>query len=219
MMKNSNKSQMLKLSLIAALLVVAPLLSSSLRGTYLYLIFNLLIIALGVEAGLLSSSSSSNTSTTFDYDRKNNTTVLIVEVPQKPTEKSERHGLVLKATSTADDKAMSNCNDQLFIIPHKKEKVVEKCSSAKFFSSVVKVHQMKKCPSTPSIFFIGGGETETEELELSYKNDHFNELDQEFDEVVPSDQELYNKAETFIGNFYKQLKMQREESWQRIHGL
>lgn len=83
MMKNSNKSQMLKLSLIASLLVVAPLLSSSPRGTYLYFIFNLLIIALGVEAGLLSSSSSSNT--TSDYDKKISTTVLVVEVPEKPT--------------------------------------------------------------------------------------------------------------------------------------
>lgn len=216
MMKNSNKSQMLKLSLIASLLVVAPLLSSSLRGTYLYFIFNLLIIALGFEAGLLSTSPSSNT--TFDYDKKTNTTVLVAEVPPKPTKISERHALVLKATSTADDKSMSNCNDQLSIIPRKNEKVVGKCSSAKVFSSVVKVHQIKKCPSTPSIFFIGGGETETEELELSYQKDHFNELE-EFDEVVPSGQELYNKSETFIGNFYKQLKMQREESWQRIHGL
>ncbi|KAK1391870.1 putative LIM and calponin domains-containing protein 1 [Heracleum sosnowskyi] len=218
MMKNSNKSQMLKLSLIAALLVVAPLLSSSLRGTYLYFIFNLLIIALGVEAGLLSSSSSSSSNATFDYDKKTSTTVLVVEVPQKPTEIVKRHGLVLKPTSTADDKAMSNCPDQLFFIPQKKEKVVDKCSSAKVFRSVVKVHQIKKCPSTPSIFFIGGAETEPEELELSYKNDHFNELE-EFDEVVPSGQELYNKAETFIGNFYKQLKMQREESWQKINGL
>lgn len=209
MTKNSNMSQMLKLSLIASLLVVAPLLSSSLRGTYLYFIFNLLIIALGYEAGLLSSSSSSNT--TFDYEKNTNTTVLVVEVPQKPTE-------VVKSTSTADDKAMSNCTDKLLIIPQKKVKVVEKCSSAKVFSSVVKVHQIKKCPSTPSIFFIGGGETEPEELEVSFKNDHFNGLE-EFDEVVPSGQELYNKAETFIGNFYKQLKMQREESWQKIHGL
>lgn len=86
-MKNSNMSQMLKLSLIASLLVVAPLLSSSLRGTYIYFIFNLLIIALGVEAGLLSSSSSN---TPFDYDKKSNTTLLVVEVPQKPTEILEK---------------------------------------------------------------------------------------------------------------------------------
>ena len=212
MMKNSNKSQMLKLSLIASLLIIAPLISSSLRGTYLYFIFNLLIIALGIEAGLLSSSSSN---TPFNYDKKTNTTVLVVEVPQKPTKLLERHALVLKAASTADEKAMSTCTDHLMIIPRKKEKVVEKCSSAKVFSSVVKMHKMKKCPSTPSIFFIGGGETEAEELELSCQNDQL----EEFDEVVPSGQELYNKAETFIGNFYKQLKMQREESWQRIHGL
>lgn len=113
---------------------------------------------------------------------------------------------------------MSNHTDQLLIIPQKKEKVVKKYSSAKVFSSVVKVHNLKKCPSTPSIFFIGGGEPEAEELELSYQNAHCNELEG-LDEVVPSGQELDNKAEAFIGNFYKQLKMQREESWQRIHGI
>lgn len=204
-------SQMLKLSLIASLLVVAPLLSSSLRGTYLYFIFNLLIIALGVEAGLLSSSSSN---TPVNYYKKTNTPV---EVPQKQTETSGRHALVLKATSTADKKGI--CTDQLMTVPQKEqEKVVEKCSSAKVFSSVVKVHKIKKCPSTPSIFFIGGVEAEAEELEVSCQNDHLNQVE-ELDEVVPSGQELYNKAETFIGNFYKQLKMQREESWQRIHGL
>ncbi|XP_054797543.1 uncharacterized protein LOC129302663 [Prosopis cineraria] len=50
----------------------------------------------------------------------------------------------------------------------------------------------------PSLFFIACEETEAEEA----KNDH---------------DELCDKAEAFIRNFYKQLKMQREESWKKIH--
>lgn len=34
-----------------------------------------------------------------------------------------------------------------------------------------------------------------------------------------SSDELYVKAESFIGNFYRQLKMQREDSWNRLCGI
>jgi len=34
-----------------------------------------------------------------------------------------------------------------------------------------------------------------------------------------SSDELYAKAESFIGNFYSQLKMQREDSWNRLCGI
>lgn len=186
MTKSFNKSQMLKLSLIAALLVITPLLSTSLRPTYFYFIFNLLIIALGVEAGLLSSSKPQE-------DKK---TLVIATPPVTYTDVSlEKNAEIFRQKKTL--------------------KVVEKCSSEKIVSSnVMVVHKIKKCPSTPSLFFIGGSEMEAEEA----GNDSCYD-EEEFDEVIPSGQELFNKAETFIGNFYKQLKMQREESWKRIHGF
>ena len=53
-MDKFKKSQSLKLCFIAILLSVTPLLSTSLRSPYLYFVFNLLIVALGAEAGLLS---------------------------------------------------------------------------------------------------------------------------------------------------------------------
>jgi len=34
-----------------------------------------------------------------------------------------------------------------------------------------------------------------------------------------SSEELYLKAESFIGDFYRKLKMQREDSWQRLCGI
>jgi len=97
----------------------------------------------------------------------------------------------------------------------KKAKVVEKSASEKVVGAV-KMDEVKKCPSMPSLFFIEGGETDQAEnvVEESYDEDQ-----EEEEEVVSDEQELFTKAEAFIGNFYKQLKMQREESWKRIHGL
>nr|GLL17678.1 LIM and calponin domains-containing protein 1, putative [Ipomoea trifida] len=60
-MDSIHNSEILKLFLISTLLIITPLLSSSLRTTYLYFLVNLLIIALGAEAGLLSFFSNKTT--------------------------------------------------------------------------------------------------------------------------------------------------------------
>lgn len=53
----------------------------------------------------------------------------------------------------------------------------------------------------------GEGEEEEEEQE------------DEEEETELSSEELYKKAEVFIGNFYRELKLQRnEDSWRKIHG-
>ncbi|KAF5178940.1 hypothetical protein FRX31_031473, partial [Thalictrum thalictroides] len=52
-MDKSTKSLIAKLSLIS-LLLISPLLSTSTRPYFLYFLLNLVIIALGVEAGILS---------------------------------------------------------------------------------------------------------------------------------------------------------------------
>ncbi|KAK3030034.1 hypothetical protein RJ639_038133 [Escallonia herrerae] len=188
-MDKFNKSQILKLSLIVALLALAPLLSASIRPTYLYFVFNLLIISLGAEAGLLSFFSQPAAD-------KKPAAVLAPKAPGPSTETSPNKETPAK---TADGKES----------PQNKAKVVEKCSSEKIVGAA-KVHMVKKCPSTPSLFFIGGGDTEAEDLP---------EGDEEEEVEVPSAQELFTKAEVFIGNFYKQLKMQREDSWKKIHGI
>lgn len=199
----SKKSQILKLSLIVALLVIAPLLSTSLRPTYLYFLFNLLIVALGAEAGLLSFISKAA------EEKKPSLSFLTAKIPLIPSNKD------IPSTNAINETAVNpeECNQKMVI------SAVEKCSSVKIVGAV-KVHVFKKCPSTPSLFFIGGGDRENEtvaaeELVLP-DDDHEGE---ESEEVLPSGQELFHKAETFIGNFYKQLKMQREDSWKKIHGL
>ncbi|KAJ9672191.1 hypothetical protein PVL29_025716 [Vitis rotundifolia] len=192
-MDKAKKSQMLKLFLIAAVLFITPLLSSSLGTTYLYfIIINLLIIALGAEAGLLSFSKP-------PQDKK-----YAVPVSAKPLTHPDQ--------AVPDKEASSNSTNTgvLLTTPEgteKKAKVVEKSASEKIVGAA-KLSKVRKCPSTPSLFFIGGGEAEAEEA--------VGEEDQE--EVGGlSGQELFTKAETFIGNFHKQLKMQREESWKRLH--
>lgn len=186
------------LFLLAVLLIITPLLSSSLRPTYLYFIINILIIALGAEAGLLSSFSKPS------EDRKQ--TVLAAPKPLASSEVSPDNGVV----RTTNDKVVAPASTE------KKAKVVEKSASEKFAGSV-KIDKVAKCPSMPSLFFIGGGESEAEDVaEDAYAEEEGEEKDGE-EEV--SGQELFAKAETFIGNFYKQLKMQREDSWKRIHEL
>ncbi|MBA0823072.1 hypothetical protein Goarm_019830 [Gossypium armourianum] len=188
-MNKFKKSQILTLSIVAALLFITPLLSSSLRPTYLYFILNLLIISLGAEAGLGSVfSRPSYAAARPDTTQEVKGSVESTDVAA-PTASTEKRG----------------------------NKVVEKSvSEKKIIVGSIKVDKVKKCPSTPSLFFIGSGETEAEavnreELEM--------EEEEEGDVGGLSGPELFTKAEIFIGNFYKQLKMQREESWKKIHGF
>ena len=111
----------------------------------------------------------------------------------EPREKEAR-GIVNNACSVSEEQKEKN------------PKVVEKSASEKkiVFVGVTKVEKVKKCPSKPSIFFIEDGEDN-----LEVKNDKV-EVEDEIYGV--NGQELFAKAEAFIGNFYKQLKMQREES-------
>ncbi|PON91919.1 hypothetical protein TorRG33x02_122500 [Trema orientale] len=202
-----NKSQVLILSLLAVLLIIAPLLSSSLRPTYLYFITNLLIITLGAEAGLLSLIFSKPS-----LEDNNNKTKNTFPVPQKTagvlaSEASSEKRVVLSNTNDSDEKF--NGFDQT---AGKKVKGVEKSLSEKI-TGAVKADRVKKCPSMPSLFFIGGGENQG-----YFDEDYYEEEEEELVGEITG-QELFTKAETFIGNFYKQLKMQREESWKRIHGF
>ncbi|KAF9672558.1 hypothetical protein SADUNF_Sadunf11G0054700 [Salix dunnii] len=197
-MSKLKRSQILMLSLLAALLIVTPLISSSLRPKYLYFIFNLLIIALGAEAGLISAAFS------------------------KPVEDYKRHAAVPLTTkparsfATAPPGHQASTADQADEAPAK-AKVLEKSASENYASTVIRVdRKVKKCPSLPSLFFIGGGDHGTEAVE-DVSGVHEEEEEGEVGGI--SGQELFTKAETFIGNFYKQLKMQREESWKRIHGF
>ncbi|XP_043688817.1 uncharacterized protein LOC122639873 [Telopea speciosissima] len=183
--------QIVKLSFIAVLLLITPLLSNSMRPPYIYFLTNLLIIALGAEAGLLPAISN------HGEDKKPS-----VVIAPKPIVVADEININTNTTTIGRHESPECIRQKL--------KAVENSVSEKIVR-VVKVNQVKKCPSMPSIFFIGGSDPEPE---------HIKEDDEEEEEVGGlSGQELFTKAETFIGNFYKQLKIQREDSWNRIHGF
>ncbi|GMN70616.1 hypothetical protein TIFTF001_039660 [Ficus carica] len=202
-MNKFKKSELVVLSLLTILLIIAPLLSSSLRPTYIYFLTNLLIITLGAEAGLLSSFFSKPSNFDQKFDKKTNSFA-----PQKlgtPSEASHDKRVLLPYGG-----------GEAKVGPHgefaheTKFKVVGSHAN-------VKAEKVKKCPSVPSLFFIGGGENNEGDFDEGYYEDEEEEEEEEVGEI--SGQELFAKAENFIGNFYKQLQMQREESWKRIHGF
>ncbi|KAK2639808.1 hypothetical protein Ddye_027603 [Dipteronia dyeriana] len=217
-----SKSQFLLLSLLALLLFITPFLSSSLRPTYLYFIINLLIITLSAEAGLLSVFSKPPEEKIKKYSSSSSCLSVYSAKPAMLTQESssqeanKNNKVVISASPLSDQKKVT--------------RVVEKSASEKIASGVLKVvDKVKKCPSMPSLFFIGGGETELpedQEVDLAHEDDDDQyeaaaaaEEEEVLADKVLSGQELFTKAENFIGNFYKQLKMQREDSWKRIHGF
>lgn len=205
-MDKFHKSQILKLFLMAILLSITPLLSTPLRPPYLYFVVNILIIALGVEAGLLSFIGK-----TAEDKKTSSNTVLSSEDSSSAPNKEKSASTTSEAETTAK----------------KKPKAVEKSSSEKIVSSstAAKVHKVvKKSPSMPSLFFIGGAESTIDQVEELIEEEEDFDDDGGGKQEAPlgdeiSGQELFHKAETFIGNFYKQLKMQREDSWKKIHGF
>lgn len=166
-MEKIKRSQLAKIALIAAFLLIAPLLSTSMRPPFLFLLLNLLVILLGVESGVLETFSS------------------------PPDEKKPMAASPVAAAAEQS----SGRSDEL---PE-----VEKNAA------VVNAHKVRKCPSTPSLFFVGSGSSEVEKFEEEEEEDGYGD----------EGQELFLKAEMFIGDFYKQLKIQREESWKKIYGL
>ncbi|RDY07979.1 hypothetical protein CR513_07834, partial [Mucuna pruriens] len=189
-MNKFNKSEFLVLFVLSLLLGITPLLPSSLRPTYLYFIFNVLIIALGAEAGLLSASSK-------PLEDKNQP-VSFTQKPVMPPEVYELEERKAKPFHVTCSSVASGHDE-------KKLKVVEKSASEeKNIVGVNEVDEVKKCPAMANILFIRGGESEGEVLD--------EEIDVEDEVGGVNGQELFAKAEAFIGNFYKQLQMQKEES-------
>lgn len=200
-MNKVEKPQILVLSLLAILLIIAPLLSSSLRTPYLYIITNLLIIALGAQAGLLSAFSNPS-----DHDKDKPLVMpseLVYSDKRVVADSDEDKRVGSESSKKSSEKSSE-----------KKAKVVEKSRSEKI-AGTVKIDSVKKCPSMPSLFFIGGSEADQEDHEVIEEKHEMEEEEVVVGEL--SGQELFTKAETFIGNFYKQLKMQREDSWKKIH--
>ena len=104
--------------------------------------------------------------------------------------------------STSEKREVSNSTPT--VVGDDVSEHVEKSASERVVC-VTKVDKVQNSPSMPTLFFIGGGEADEEVMD--------EELEAEEELGGVNGQELFTKAEAFIGNFYKQLKMQSEESW------
>ncbi|KAL3636755.1 hypothetical protein CASFOL_019054 [Castilleja foliolosa] len=182
--------QILKLLLIAALLVVTPLLSSSSQSKkYLYfIIVNILIIAVGAEAGLVSFFLRSGETKKAYFPAKENNKYLSI---------------------TSDDHDESDNGARPV------NRVFVEAVNVDMAKEVEKILLPPSSSSNPSMFFVGGGESEN----INNNNIIISQVaDQELLIMEDDDNEeiLFQKAEMFIGNFYKQLKLQRDESRGRL---
>ena len=94
-------------------------------------------------------------------------------------------------------------------IPHfSKPSEESSCEEEKSPNRSPSTPKVKKNPSLPCLFFIDTCEGEIEMTE---------EEVEEKEEI--SEQELFARTERLIGDFHRQLKIQREESFKRIQGL
>ncbi|KAK1297821.1 hypothetical protein QJS10_CPB14g01344 [Acorus calamus] len=190
-MKKFMTYEFLKVSILIAFIVAAPLVSESMRVPYLYLFLNFLIIALGAESGVLAKPS----------------------VEKKPINVHVHTPIEASSPTTNQTCAIKAIDDD----KPKEEKAVMAMEEKPVLARIVSVTKVRKapkrCPSIPSLFFIGGCHEDEPEL-VEEEEEVYQDVRGEL-----SGQELFAKAEMFIGDFYKQLKMQREESWKKIHGF
>ncbi|CAM0878669.1 unnamed protein product [Alopecurus aequalis] len=218
--------QLAKIAALLLLFLLVPLVPPSLRAPYLYLLFNALVVALGVQAGFLSVSGLRDENKSSSTSYGNLQTKLNGEAAAGAVAASADHHVFNGVSSAASR------------LPTKQAPLIElrdlklHADRAAIKDNVVGVarklkEKIKKCPSRASIFFIGSVD-DGEVVDAMVQEDHQTAPEGQKKWKVDgasssgdlmSKQELYTKAEAFIGNFYKQLKMQREESWNKLQDL
>eukprot|EP01018_Ginkgo_biloba_P033579 Gb_20225 [translate_table: standard] len=93
------------------------------------------------------------------------------------------------------------------------------CSIEGSMTPSLKLGDIDSCEECESGVLIAAQVSDEMELAETRVLEDGNELTEEEEGEALSAEELYVKAEAFIGNFYRQLSLQRVDSWKRIHGL
>ncbi|KAF7103451.1 hypothetical protein CFC21_104440 [Triticum aestivum] len=188
-------SQVAKLGSLLALLLLALLLPVFLRVAYGYLLFNGIVVALGIQAFVGSGGAS----TADDEDRHGSSStgqaVAPVSVAASPFQRP-------------DDRTAVAHDDRVVLPAFVASNIIELKTKTK--EVVLKV--LKKCPSTASIFFLSalnGGQQAGGEEKARQEEEEDCEVDMDGD-VKMSREELFANTERFIGNFRKELSMQRQ---------
>ncbi|XBI12297.1 uncharacterized protein [Aegilops tauschii subsp. strangulata] len=183
-------SQVAKLGSLLVLLLLALLLPAFLRVAYGYLLFNGIVLALGIQAFVGSTAS------TADESSSTGQAVAPVGVAASPFQRA--------GSARPHDRTAVADYDRVVVPAFVASNIIE----LKIKSKEVVLKVLKKCPSTASIFFLSalnGCQAGGEEKGRKEEQDDF-----EVDDVTMSRQELFANTERFIGNFRKELRMQRQ---------
>ncbi|XP_020196710.1 uncharacterized protein [Aegilops tauschii subsp. strangulata] len=186
-------SQVAKLGSLLALILLALLLPAFLRVAYGYLLFNGIVLALGIQAFVGSTASIADESSSTGQ------AVAPVGVAASPFQRA--------GSGRPDDRTAVVDDDRVVVPAFVASNIIE----LKIKTKVVVLKVLKKCPSTASIFFLSalnGSQAGGEEKGQQEEQDDF-EVDLDGD-VTMSRQELFANTERFIGNFRKELRMQRQ---------
>ncbi|XP_062212490.1 uncharacterized protein LOC133913371 [Phragmites australis] len=206
-------TQLAKIAVLLLLFLLTPFVPSSLRSPYLYLLFNVLVVSLGVEAGFLAAISGPRD------DKKPPSSSTTASASRNLVKPSDSHAAVANArlvsstTSPTNTQTLPNSPIKLLADAVSAKDVVVATSTA----STAMKKKIKKCPSRASIFFIGS--VDGEDVDVTVHEEEEEKEGRKGAGELMTKQELFTKAEAFIGNFYKQLKMQREESWNKLQDL
>jgi hypothetical protein len=200
-------SQVAKLGSLLLLFLLAPLVPSFLRVPYFYLLFNVIVLGLGIQAGLLGGISGVTSfaprADEIQHRSSSDQADTPISIGASPFQRARSvRPNVVEQKAAADDRVVS---------PFAAIDIVELKTKTK---EVVLTLLLKKCPSAASIFFLSalnGGQAlvggEEQVYEYEEEKDDCNKVDVDGD-VTMSRQELFANTERFIGMFRKQLSME-----------
>eukprot|EP01018_Ginkgo_biloba_P026417 Gb_15161 [translate_table: standard] len=192
----------------------SSLMHSCINPFYMYVVLNLVIVTLGVKSGILRPSENENCSPLIPVHLDESKSRL-VNASGKPSANEIKSSIPVDCDTVEEFKSThSPLSKRSSSVAHQNNSPKNGCDEAKpglsvecrIVDSSAAKEKLADCQSSGNMFFIEVSDTEGDQ-----KN-------------APEDEDwgiddLYVKSEIFIGNFYRQLKMQREESWRRIYGI
>jgi hypothetical protein len=210
-------SQVAKLGSLLLLFLLAPLVPSFLRVPYFYFLFNVIVLGLGIQAGLLRAGgvigfiTATSSAPRADDRSPSDQAGTPISIGASPFQRarSVQQPNVVEQKAAADAPVVSVFGAS---IPLPVIEIILPIIELKTKTKEVVLTLMKKCPSTASIFFLSaldGGQAGGEEQAYEEEKKDRNKVDVDGD-VTMSRQELFANTERFIGMFRKHLSIEKQ---------
>jgi hypothetical protein len=212
-------SQVAKLGSLLLLFLLAPLVPSFLRVPYFYFLFNVIVLGLGIQAGLLRAGgvigfiTATSSAPRADERSPSDQAATPISFGASPFQgaRSVQQPNVVEQKAAADAPVVSVFGASI-PLPVIDLKIILPIIELKTKTKDVVLTLMKKCPSTASIFFLSaldGGQVDGEEQAYEEEKKDSNKVDVDGD-VTMSRQELFANTERFIGMFRKHLSIEKQ---------